>query len=64
VSFDAINAMRSEGIAVDSLSATQQSVLGELSPEETATLISIQKRVDAASAGDVEGHLLAGIGIF
>ena len=64
MSFDPINAMRAEGLPVDSLTATQRAVLSELTAEETATLISIQRRVDVAGAADVEGHLLAGIGIF
>jgi hypothetical protein len=65
MSFDAISTMRDEGILVDALSDPQRRVLAELSPEETATLISIQKRVDAAGISDVEGHVAVwGVGIF
>jgi hypothetical protein len=57
--------MRNQGIPVDSLSDRQRQVLAELSPEETATLVSIQKRVDAAALADVDGHMwVVGAGIF
>jgi hypothetical protein len=65
VSFDAVSVMRNEGIPVDSLSDQQRQVLAELSPEETATLVSIQRRVDAAAAADVDGPMwVVGAGIF
>jgi hypothetical protein len=64
MSFDPVATMRSAGIAVDQLSDAQRGVLTQLSPTETETLIAVQRRVDAAGVADVEGHILAGIGIF
>ena len=65
MSFDPLKAMLEAGIPVDQVSDSQRSVLASLSQDETETLISVQKRVDAAGASDVEGHgLVTGIGIF
>jgi hypothetical protein len=65
MSYDPVSELRSGGVAVDALSDRQREVLSELSQNEVKTIISIQKRVDAAGADDVEGHAsVVGVGIF
>ena len=61
--FDALAALRAAGNPIEELSPAQQDVLRGLSEAEVATLISVKSRIDAAT-GDVEGHMIAGIGIF
>lgn len=58
--FDALAELRAGGNPVDSLTEAQQEVLRGLTPAEVATINSIKSRIDAV-AGDIEGHLVAGV---
>jgi len=60
--FDPIAALRAGGQPVDQLSPAQLDVMRGLTPDEVATLNSIQARLEAA-ADDVQGHAF-GAGIF
>jgi hypothetical protein len=56
VAFDALSALRAAGNPVDLLTEEQRAVLGQLTEDEAAVLISIKERLDAASDNEVEGH--------
>lgn len=56
MAFDALSALRAAGNPVDLLTEEQRAVLGQLTEEEAAVLISIKERLDAASDNEVEGH--------
>lgn len=62
MAFDALAELRAAGNPIDSLSPAQQDALRNLSPAEVATLNSVREKVEAAT--DVEGHTVAGVGIF
>jgi hypothetical protein len=64
MSFDALAALRAAGNPIEQLTPAQQDVLKNLTPAEVDTLNSVKARIDAANATDVEGHIIAGIGIF
>lgn len=52
---DALDTLKSAGIAVDQLPEGAKTVLASLSDEEARTLASIQKKLDAAGE-DVGGY--------
>ena len=56
MAFDALSALRAAGNPVDLLTEEQRAVLGQLTEDEAAVLISIKERLDAASDNEVEGH--------
>jgi len=62
MAFDALAELRTAGNPIDQLSDSQREVLRGLSPAEVSTINSIKARMDAVSE-DVEGHIVAGIGI-
>jgi hypothetical protein len=63
MAFDALAELRKAGNPVDQLSEAQREVMSNLTPAEVATINSIKERVDAVG-DDVEGHLVAGVGLF
>ncbi len=56
MSFDPLLALQEAGNPVDLLSAAQQEVFAQLSPEEVAVLNSIKKRLDDLPESEVEGQ--------
>lgn len=63
MTFDALAELRAAGSPVDHLSEAQLEVMRGLTEAEVATIISIKARIDAVS-DDVEGHYVAGVGLF
>jgi hypothetical protein len=57
LAFDPLAALREAGCPVDALSDGQREVLGALTQEETAVLVMVQERLQAAS-DEVVAHEL------
>lgn len=57
---DPIEALRGAGVPVDQFPEEKRAVLAGLSPQEVATLVDIQQRLNAA--GEVEGYAMAAKG--
>ena len=56
MAFDALDSLRQAGNPVDLVSDAEREVLAGLTEEEVAVLISVKKRLDAASDNEVEAH--------
>jgi hypothetical protein len=63
MSFDSIGALRAAGVQVDVLNDAQRAVIADLSEQEVATLTSLHRRMEEVGT-EVEGHMVAGVGIF
>jgi hypothetical protein len=61
--FDALAELRAAGHQVDQLNEAQLEVMRGLTPAEVATMNSIKARIEAAG-DDVQGHSVAGAGLF
>jgi hypothetical protein len=63
MTFNALQELETAGIPVGSLNDAQRTVVSELSPTEVELVTKLNTRI-AAAGEEVEGHILAGIGIF
>jgi hypothetical protein len=61
--FNALEELATAGIPVEQLNDAQRAVVSELSPAEVALVAKLNGRL-AAAGEDVEGHWVAGVGIF